>query len=138
MTHPIGSIVYQPQPTFNFPRSYIYELHVFSNNDNPCVFVDNEIIFSSFGSPNFHMYVKLRDNFMAWNSNVYSLNYIIEWWYYKTSSSSPEFPYGGVVRFEYLAARNKTVLTVQSDVPNTHHYFDIEQQPSTYWLPKES
>jgi hypothetical protein len=137
MTHPIGSIIFDPQPGFSFPRSYCKVIDVFTNSDNPPTLVGGLITLSSFSVPTFKLYIGLAENFIPFSNTGFTLKYLFKFWYYQYHPTDPETAYFGVVRFKYIPALQQHGLIIETDSPDTHHYFQLAKPPSSYWLPPE-
>jgi len=137
MTHPRGSINFIPNAGWSLPRSYVKTLRLYTNSDNIPTYAAGLITLPSVNYPNVTQFIKLRDNFIPWTSNGWTLDYMFEWWYYTVTPGGTEFPYGGTVWVDYNTTRQQTVLNIQTDVPNTNTFFALAAAPSGYWCPPE-
>jgi hypothetical protein len=127
---------YIPSPRYNFPRSYIKGFALFWLPGLTVLAAGNPFIFEEHTYGGYHLHLKFRDNFWDWNSNRYTLDYIVED-YYQTppGSSTPET----------VGLLNVT-QTLNIDHPSTHIFFqqafgsetlwfDLPPAPPSYWLP---
>jgi len=133
MPHPAGSISYVPQAKAWFPRSYITTLKVHTNHVNVPSFADGLITWVHSPLDAVTGYTKIRDNVYDWNSNVYSLDFVVEYWYYVISPSPVEFEWGGEISITWDNTVKRTCLVVATVAADTDYYFPLPSPTAPYW-----
>jgi hypothetical protein len=113
----------------------VYKLHVATNHVNSVSYADGLITWGHVPPDAVSGETKIKDNFIAWNSNVYTLDYLVEWWFYKIAPSPTEFEWGGDCRFEYDPVVKCNVITIATLAVDTDYYFDLPPAPPDYWTP---
>lgn len=124
-----------PQCQFYSPRSYYQNLW-FTTGGWPSTFVDGT--FTLFvGSPLVYTEVLvLRPNFYEWNSNFYSLDYIVEQVYYFVPSGSPSPAGVGVAYYPDQDVPASGILFdfIATGTPWTK--YNLPAAPPEYWRPE--
>ena len=133
MSHPAGIISYVPQAKAWFPRSYITMLKVHTNHVNVPSFSDGLITWVHSPLDAVTGYTKIRDNVYDWNSNVYSLDFVVEYWYYTISPSPTEFEWGGEISIAWDDAVKHTCLVVATVSADVDYYFPLPSPTVPYW-----
>ena len=133
MPHPAGIISYVPQAKAWFPRSYITMLKVHTNHVNVPSFADGLITWVHSPLDAVTGYTKIRDNVYDWNSNVYSLDFVVEYWYYTISPSPTEFEWGGEISITWDDAVKHTCLVVATVSADVDYYFPLPSPTVPYW-----
>lgn len=134
---PIGTIVYSPAPRFAFPRSYVKQIHMRTNNDNIPFMVGDLITIPSINFPNITQYIRLKPQFIPWHSNRVTLDWLVQDWYYVIAPNPTQNPYGGGLSYEYDSSVQTHVLKFTTDSPNTSTRFVLSPAPLNYWTPPE-
>jgi len=137
MTHPAGLISYVPEAGFRAPRSYITTLKVHTNHFNVPSYADGLITWVHDPIDAVIGYTKLRDDWWLWNSSVFPLSRIVEWWYYVITPSPTEFEWGGELSFAFDPIVEKTCLVVATVAADIDYYFPLPPTPSDYWTQPE-
>lgn len=133
MPHPPGLITYVPQAKFYFARPYITKLKVHTNHVNVPMYSDGLITWTHSPPDAVIGYTKLRDRCVTWSSNTYSLDFLVEWWYYVITPSPIEYEWGGELSYAWDDSIKRTCLVVATAAADVDYYFDIPPAPSTYW-----
>jgi hypothetical protein len=133
MTHPTGFVSYIPQGKFWFPRSYITKLKVHTNHVNSVSYSDGLITWGHVPPDAVSGQTKIKDQIIPWTSNTYSLDFVVEWWFYVISPDPTEVPWGGEVSFAYDPAAEAHCLIVATEAGDTDYYFDLPPSPTDYW-----
>ena len=133
MAHPHGIISYVPQSQFRFTRSYITKLKVHTNHVNVPSYADGLITWVHSPLDAVIGYTKLKDNVVAWSSNTYSLDYLVEYWYYVITPSPTEYEWGGELSYSWDDTVKHTCLVVATVAADVDYYFDIPPAPPDYW-----
>jgi len=133
MTHPPGIISYIPRGQFWFCRPYITKLKVHTNHVNVPTFSDGLITWTHSPPDAVLGFTKIRDVVYATSSNMYSLDHVVEWWYYVITPSPTEFEWGGEISIAWDNTVKRTCLIVATEAADTDYYFDIPPAPPGYW-----
>jgi len=133
MPHPAGIISYVPQAKAWFPRSYITMLKVHTNHVNVPSFADGLITWVHSPLDAVTGYTKIRDNVYDWNSNGYSLDFVVEYWYYTISPSPTEFEWGGEISITWDDTVKHTCLVVATVSADVDYYFPLPSPTVPYW-----
>lgn len=133
MAHPHGSITYVPTAKFWLNRSFPEVLKVHTNHVNSVSYADGLISWGHIPPDNVRAYTKITDKFIPWNSNTYSLDYLVEYWYYVVLPSPIEYAWGGEVSFAYDPMVKKNCLIIATASADTDYYFDLPPAPPTWW-----
>jgi hypothetical protein len=137
MPHPASGLSFGVWSNFNFPRSYVKQVHLFASWDS--VVVDGPGQFSLFYSPdpNYHGHLWLKSEFWTWNSNVYSLDWVFEGAWYTYGADPTEIAYPWAVSYEWDDAAKRTGILMTS--PATTHHWKLSLPPADlgYWLAPE-
>lgn len=135
MTHPVGSVAFDPNARFAFNRAYITWFEWFLNSDNAGVTFDGSTFtIPSATFPNIVQYVEINPAWWHWSSNSYTLDHLVVAYWYIILPSPVEHPNGGLgVRFVWRDA-DGWGIQFQKESPTNHEPFLIEQAPSSYWL----
>lgn len=133
MAHPTGSVTYVPQAKFWFPRSYVTKLWVHTNHVNTVSYADGLITWGHSPADAVSGQTKIKAKIVAWSSNVYSLDHVIEWWFYQIAPDPTEFPWGGEVGFYYNDTVKAECLTIATEAGDTDYFFDLPAAPDSYW-----
>jgi len=133
MTHPHGIITYVPSGQLNLPRSYLTMLKVHTNHVNVPDYNDGVITWTHSPPDSVIGYTKLKDNFVTWSSNVYSLDYMVEYWYYKILPSPTEYEWGGELSIAWDQTVQRMCLVVATTSADTDYYFGLPPAPPYYW-----
>lgn len=134
MPPPVGSKTYDPNGRFSFCRGYITWFEWFVNVDNQAISFDGEIFtISSVNFPNVVQYVQIRPTWWPWNSNHYTLDHLVLYYWYVINPSPTQHPNAGlVVRWLFDPVKGMGIQ-FQKESPNRHVPFVFEQAPPTYW-----
>jgi hypothetical protein len=76
---------------------------------------------------------KIKDVFIPWSSNTYSLDWIIEWWFFKIAPSPTEIEWGGEVSFAWDNFVMTNCLIIATAAADTDYYYDLPPSPADYW-----
>ncbi len=133
MTHPAGVVSFVPRGKFNFPRSYVNHIKIHTNHVNVPSYADGLITWVHSPLDAVTGYTKIKDVFIPWTSNTYSLDFLVEWWYYVIAPSPTEFEWGGELSFAYDALINDNCLIVATEAADTDYYFPLPPSPTDYW-----
>lgn len=133
MTHPPGIITYVPRGQHFFTRAYVTTLKVHTNHVNVPSYSDGLITWVHSPLDAVTGYTKLRSNFVAWNSNTYTLDYLVEWWYYVIAPSPTEFEWGGELSIAWDDTVKKTCLIVATAAADVDYYWSLPSPTVPYW-----
>lgn len=133
MAHPHGIVTCLPQNQWRFPRSYITKLKVHTNHVNVPSYADGLITWVHSPPDSVIAYTKLKDVFIPWSSNTYSLDFLVEWWYFQILPDPTEFEWGGELSVSWDDTVKRTCLIIATAAADTDYYFDIPPAPPTYW-----
>jgi len=130
----LATMRYLPDPKFNLPRSYVTDFafqwttnYVQLSGGNPYRFEE-----SNFGGYRFH--VKFKDDFHLWNSNVYSLDFIIEdLWAELPVTHAPTNAGMITCGFGYRAD-GVLGIAIASPPFATYTHHALPPSPTSYWL----
>lgn len=133
MPHPAGIVTYVPQGKFWFPRSYVTKLKIHTNHVNVPTYTDGIITWTHSPPDSVIGFTKIKDVFIPWTSNTYSLDFLVEYWYYQILPSPTEFEWGGELSFAYDSVVQANCLIVATESADTDYYYDLEPPPLPYW-----
>lgn len=133
MPHPPGSMTYIPRGKYYFPRSYVTMLKVHTNHVNIPSYADGLITWVHSPLDSVTGYTKLKDNFIAWSSNTYTLDYLVEWWYFTIAPSPTEYEWGGELSVSWDDTVKRTCLVVATVAADTDYYFPLPSPTGPYW-----
>ncbi len=133
MTHPPGIISYVPGGKFWFPRSYFTLLKVHTNHVNSVTYADGLITWGHVPPDAVIGYTKIRDQIIPWTSNTYSLDFVVEWWYYMILPSPTEYEWGGEVSYAFDPVVKQQCLIIATEAGDTDYYFEVPPAPPDYW-----
>lgn len=133
MTHPPGIISYVPQGKFWFPRSYVTTLKVHTNHVNSVSYADGLITWGHVPPDAVSGQTKIRDQIIPWSSNTYSLDFVVEWWFYVINPDPHEYEWGGEVSFAWDGTVKEHCLIVATESGDTDYYFPLPPAPDNYW-----
>lgn len=133
MTHPHGIVSYVPSGKFWLPRSYAIKLQVHTNHVNVPSYSDGLITWVHSPLDAVTGYTKIKDVFIPWSSNTYSLDFLVEWWYYTISPSPIEYEWGGELSFAWNPGEECNCLIVATESADTDYFFDLPPSPTDYW-----
>lgn len=135
MSDPHGVVVCHPQNQFNFPRSYVKKLRVITNHVNSVSYTDGVITWGHVPPDAVDGQTVLKPNFVVWSSNVYSLDYLVQAWWYRINPDPTKIEWGGECNFVYDPIQKCNVIEIATALADTTYYFDLPPAPPTYWLP---
>jgi hypothetical protein len=132
----IGSYFSEPNGRFAVKRSYLTHLRVRQNIDNfPPSFSSGEIQWPSLSFPNIVQFAVLLPEFLPWNSNSYTLDYIITEYYYINLPDPTPIPNAGLVlRYKWDTTLNAMILEIEKESANTAQLYELESGVGGYWL----
>jgi hypothetical protein len=133
MTHPHGIVTCLPQNQFRFTRAYITMLKVHTNSINVPHFSGYEITWQHNPPDTVLGHTGFKHNFIDWSSNTYSLDYLVEFWYFTVGIGGPEIEWGGELSIAWDNTVKRTCLVVATTAADTDYYFDLPPAPPTYW-----
>jgi hypothetical protein len=133
MTHPHGIMTFVPGGQFNFPRSYVTKLKVSTNHVNVPSYADGLITWVHSPLDAVIAYTKLKDAFLPWSSNTYSLDWLVEYWYYQILPSPVEFEWGGSVRYAFDVTNECACVVIATEAADTDYFYDLAPAPTGYW-----
>lgn len=135
MAHPSGSVSYDPSGRFSFCRGFILWFDWYVNSDNAAISFDGEIFtIGSVAYPNIVQYVQLRPPWWDWSSNFYTLDHLVQAYWYVILPSATEIPNSGlVVHFKFDPARGWGIQ-FQKESPDTIVHFTLPPTEPGYWL----
>lgn len=123
-----------PSDKSNFPRSYITKL-VLSDEPGPLSLVDNILTLTILVPFTYYHVFELLPEFIPWSSNVYSLSFLIQDYYYIVPPSPTHNPFGATVTF--LADKDEGFFKIKIEVPGSslvHQDVALAGAPGGYWL----
>lgn len=135
MTDPHGIVICYPQNKFNFPRSYVTKLKVVTNHINSVSYADGIITWGHNPPDAVDGRTVLKANFITWSSNTYSLDYIVQAWWFRVNPDPTKIEWGGECNFKWDGDVFTSVLEIATTSPDTTYYFDLPPAPPGYWLP---
>lgn len=135
MTGPHGIVVCHPQNKFYFPRSYVTKLKVLTNHVNSVMYADGEITWGHVPPDAVTGLTKLKANFVTWSSNVYSLDYLVEEWWYRIAPDPTKIEWGGECNWIWDGTVKANCIEIATTAADTTYYFDLPPAPPTYWKP---
>jgi hypothetical protein len=131
----VGIVTYVPDGRLPVVRSYISAIalqwqanYTILATGNPFVIREN-----TFGG--YQTHIKLKPEFYAWSSNVYTLDWIFEDWYVTAPGGSPIIP-GQPVQFGISTQSNGIPCIYGVWTPSSAPYifFSLPPAPPDYWL----
>jgi hypothetical protein len=134
MTHPHGVMTYVPGGRFAFPRSYITQLRIATNHVNVPSYADGLITWRHEPPDAVTGETKLKDVLIPWNSNAYTLDFVVEWWFFKIAPSPVEIEWGGEVSFEWNPTVKAHCLVIATAAADMNYFYPLAPAPSDYWL----
>lgn len=132
----IGAGTFVPAARFGFPRSYIYDFHVFRNGDT-IVQSANTFVVTDATNPNLTATFRIDPRFFVWSSNSWTLDYVlIDSYYQNFPGDTPHpLPYNLIYKVEQDTGRSALYLGWSGFLVDPQR-FPLPAQPSDYWLPK--
>jgi hypothetical protein len=132
----IGVITYNPSGQFNLPRSYVYFLRFYVQHSLSHVTKISPVEFTIDYTPvpSFVAHVRFLPEFMAWNSNVYSLDHIITDSYYDLSGSVLN-PLNLFVGWASSGQKIQSSINIVLDLGVDVYEFPLDAPVVPYWLP---
>jgi hypothetical protein len=133
----IGTGTFNPQAKFWMTRSKVYGI-------NFATYAGNTVTFAGFSftvhavppDPTF-LHCAIAPEFYIWNSNSYSLDYVVTEFWYKAGGVGPEIPLPFSLGYFQDPLRHSSSLYIQwSGTTPTFNYFPLPSQPPNYWMPK--
>jgi len=134
MTHPPGVMTFVPGGQFNFPRSYASFIKVHTNHVNVPSYADGLISWRHEPPDTVTGETKIKDVVIPWSSNTYSLDWLVEWWFFKISPSPTEIEWGGEVSFDWDDVVKANCIIIATAAADTDYYYPLEAAPTGYWL----
>jgi hypothetical protein len=130
----LASFTYLNPPAFAIPRSYLWGIAIgwwhmsIVTYGNPTIIQEQP-----FGG--YRKHIKLKDNVWEWNSNTYSLDYLLEDFYVTAPGSSTPISNGAVLIEAKPVPQYGIYCLVLSDVGADGHYMFYKLPSSTqpYW-----
>ena len=127
------AVSWSPTPEFAFPRSYIVGITYVSDADFATM-VDNLILSGFVALPLFLATKVLFPNWLPYNSNRYTLDFLVEASFYTTDGGETFIDSDCAVDYYISPSPLERRIRI-TDLPggaNTHN-FDLELPPSDYW-----
>lgn len=130
-----GTPGYSPSGEFSFPRSYILQV-TFGWGANTGVTQDGgNFLFTDLVFPQNNVVCNFKPQCWEWNSNGYSLDFLIEdWWLYVLPSTAP-LPLNFRVDFQRDPVTHAPEWFIWAAGWTTRYTFSLPPAPSDYWLP---
>jgi len=138
MTHPKGSIVYAPSPKFNIPRAYVSELFLHIEGNLTYTVSGSEITFLYAPIPLYRAYLKFQDKFWNATSNMFTLDWIVEWNYQTSFPGDTETTFFLGVAYNYDAFNNRVAIDLTTVSPSLHSRYSLPPFPTEYWTPLDT
>jgi len=131
----LATVTYPSGPQCNFPRSYTNFFSLSWVSDYYLVTDGNPFVFHtpSFGGVNVHL--KFKDEFYAWSSNIYSLDWILEdYWAEVAPTYAPVN--AGTIHFAtgVHALTGVWGFNIGQPLEQKFLYFPLPPAPPDYWL----
>jgi hypothetical protein len=130
-----GNGNFSPSADFHFPRSFITDVVVFDNGVN---YSQSGNIFTLDLAPSNPIVFTLafQPNFWSWNSNDWTIDYVILDSYYKLTPSSPPVALDYSLRWGRSPAGTVSTLFLGlGPAPSGPHRVTLAGAPSSYWSP---
>lgn len=131
----IGNGVFTPQGQFAFPRSYLWGFSVRINLDGV---QDGRFFRFGTGAPGTQLFtIAWKLKAFTWNSNRYTLDYVIEQSFYQNLPDMTEHPMDYGLAYYAAADTARPVLVFfPFNLPFVDdHFFALPPAPPDYWLP---
>lgn len=129
-----GSVAYVPNGRFSFKRAYIDNIvfrfgegALFSHSDGEFVVTDSL-------NPNVHVVCNLYPNLWAWNSNGYTLDYVLKDWWLLIDPDPTPLPLPTNVVYVFNQTNLKRELWIGLSDATTSYPFALPPAPPDYWL----
>jgi len=131
----IGTGSFIPGGQYNFPRSYIYDLHIARYGDTLTHVNELFTIHAVPPDPTIAI-IQFLPAFWTWNSNVYSLDHLVINFYALVGGVGPAIPLNYLLTWNNNPTYGRASLFFywSSGAPD-FEVFTLDQQPPTYWLP---
>lgn len=132
----IGSYFSEPNGRFAVNRAYITHMVVKQNHDNyPPTFGDRTIRWPSVNFPNIVQWLGFLPQWIEPSSNTYSLDAIIQEYFYQVLPSPTPIPNSGLVlRYVWSITLSCMVLEVEKEAADTEAIWDLAGGAGGYWL----
>lgn len=132
----IGTITCYPSAGFSFRRSYISEVAISGILGIP-VISGNYWYFPHPVLPNEDYHLVWEDDFLAWSSNMYTLDFIVKEYYHTFTGDPTHYPVDfSQTYFPPTTTRGVRLLNVPFGVSTTPNVFPLASAPPSYWLPE--
>lgn len=134
MPLPMGS--YVPGPRFAAPRSYWRGIR-FNITGYVVTNVANVYFWTKIIDPNEVWTITLDNRFHMWNSNRWTLDFIITTFYYQIFPDPTRHDMPFELSFDYSPNNHSPYLSLRFDSTTfpDFHYFEFPPAPSGYWAP---
>jgi hypothetical protein len=131
-----GTGAYPQGAKYTFPRSYVYRFAI-SDTGITVVQVANTFTLTAPTLPAYTFTVRIPGNFYVWNSNQYTLDYVILESYYVVSPSPDKIPLDFALIMVFPNGAHANYLQYcPSGILATPIFGSLVSQPDNYWLPK--
>jgi hypothetical protein len=124
-----------PSAGFAFPRSYIHQVTFGFNAGALFAQSGGDFFITDGTNPIVHVVCNFRSNFWTWNSNAYTLGYVLKDWWALTDPSPTPLPVDFSLYFSIdpVTLRRELFLFLAGW---THRYtFVLPPAPPDYWQP---
>lgn len=133
MSHPKGSITYFPSARFSLNRSYVSELSFHLESHLTYTWAGNEITFLYSPIPTYRAYLKFRDEFVAYSSNTYTLDFIVEWNYETYYTGGPEGTFYLQLGYKYNPVTKRHGIDLTTVSPSLNSTLLLPSPTSPAW-----
>lgn len=130
-----GTGVYVPGIDFHFPRSFITDVVIARNGTNVTQH-DNVFDLDLLPLSPAIFRCTFHPNFWFWNSNDWTIDYVITESWYKPTGVGPEVPLNFLLTWSrYPAGTPSTLFWIPSSSFVDPQRFTLPPPPSNYWSP---
>jgi hypothetical protein len=99
--------------------------------------VGDEIQFTYTPIPLYRAFLHFKTPFWAWSSNVYSLDWIVDYAYQTFFPGDTETSFYLALGYGYDSAVRRHVLEVRGVSPAVVSYLPLPPSPTDYWMPRD-
>jgi hypothetical protein len=129
----VGS--YPQGAKYSFLRSYVYKFAI-SDTGITVTQVANTFTLHAAALPSYTFTVRIPGNFYVWNSNFYTLDYVILDSYYVISPSPTQIPLDFALIMVHANGSHPNYLQYcPSGILATPIFGTLVSQPANYWTP---
>jgi len=133
----IGTGTYSPQPRFVFTKSYVTDVYFATYTGETFVRSgDTFTVYAVPPDPTF-LFMRLYDGFFTWNSNQYTLDFVVQEAWYKLGGVGGEIPINFSVKWSAVNPSHGCALLIDwAPLTPVYHRVPMPAAPPNWWMPK--